>query len=428
MSDFEENSTNQDEQVPKQSKSNIVSRTAQNYLRRRAMRKASQVGNQVVRQAAFAAARAVGTLVVEAIIAFLPWILLILAIVAFIVIIMYKLSGGNLGGTPAGCTASASATANSPATGDTLTQAQASQLVAGAGISISSSGGCSDKNNKSCTSLDGVRQNTINGILSFKKLSSTNVVITGGTETGHAAGTYSHGNGYKLDIKDSADVSNYIVQKFKYLGERTGDHGGPSYQDPAGNIYVLERGLNHFDITFTGNNPAPDGTSNTASTSAACDTTPGPTLPASTDDCNGFYKPKMDANRLLKTNFGDPKCELLIPNGKGQTFINKGAIYTLLKSLYPGNTTVADGWFNKVIPCESGYNADSWNPNSPDPHGAWGLTQMGSSLPDPGGSGPGRNGPLDRNDVYWQTQLSNAAGYLQKIGLQNGGKYWWCWR
>ncbi|WP_248581427.1 hypothetical protein [Nocardioides sp. InS609-2] len=39
-----------------------------------------------------------------------------------------------------------------------------------------SSGGCSDRDNSTCTSFDGLRR--------------------AGAEVGHAAGTYSHANGY----------------------------------------------------------------------------------------------------------------------------------------------------------------------------------------------------------------------------------------
>ena len=81
-----------------------------------------------------------------------------------------------------------------------LTNAQAVSQVHAVNITISSSGGCSDRNNSTCTSLEQVRQTTISGIKTLKSASGCAIQITGGTETGHAGGTYSHWNGYKLDI------------------------------------------------------------------------------------------------------------------------------------------------------------------------------------------------------------------------------------
>lgn len=50
------------------------------------------------------------------------------------------------------------------------------------GIRVSSSGGCSDRYNSRCTSLDSIRENTINGIITFKNANGCPVTITGGTE------------------------------------------------------------------------------------------------------------------------------------------------------------------------------------------------------------------------------------------------------
>jgi len=52
-----------------------------------------------------------------------------------------------------------------------------------AGITVSSSGRCSDRYRRSCTSLDQIRENTISGLIALKEASSCdNLVVTGGTE------------------------------------------------------------------------------------------------------------------------------------------------------------------------------------------------------------------------------------------------------
>ncbi|GAA3201760.1 hypothetical protein GCM10010532_021980 [Dactylosporangium siamense] len=121
----------------------------------------------------------------------------------------------------------------------------ASQLRA-AGISWTSSGNCSDRNNATCTSFEGIRQATITGIITFKRASGCAVTITAGTETGHAGGTYSHWNGYKLDIQKTSCVNGYITGHYAYVGYIPG--WGYQYQAASGNLYTDEG--NHWDILY----------------------------------------------------------------------------------------------------------------------------------------------------------------------------------
>ncbi|KGN36790.1 hypothetical protein [Knoellia subterranea] len=127
-----------------------------------------------------------------------------------------------------------------------LTHAQATAKLSAAGISWTSSGGCSNRNVSTCTSFDQVNSATIDGIITLKRASGCSILITGGTETGHASGTYSHWNGYKLDISPYTCISNYITGTFPYIGLR-GD-GARQYKSGAGNIYARES--NHWDILY----------------------------------------------------------------------------------------------------------------------------------------------------------------------------------
>src|SRR5690349_10368155 len=76
-----------------------------------------------------------------------------------------------------------------------LTHSEATAQLRAAGITWSSSGNCSDRNNPTCTSFTNVRQTTISGIKTLKTASGCAINITAGTETGHSSGTYSHWNG-----------------------------------------------------------------------------------------------------------------------------------------------------------------------------------------------------------------------------------------
>ncbi len=129
-----------------------------------------------------------------------------------------------------------------------LTHAEAQAMLSAAGIPVVSSGNCSDRNNRTCTSLDQIRRNTITGVIGFKQASGCSFNITGGTEIGHSGGTYSHSNGYKVDISRLSCVTNYISTRYTSIGNR-GD-GAPQYRDANGSIYADEYFANHWDILY----------------------------------------------------------------------------------------------------------------------------------------------------------------------------------
>jgi hypothetical protein len=127
-----------------------------------------------------------------------------------------------------------------------LSHADALAMIRAAGIGISSSGNCSNRSNSTCTSLEQINKSTIDGIITFKRANGCSTTITGGTEVGHASGTYSHYNGYKVDIAMNSCATSYITKYFTYLGKR-GD-GAPLYKSAAGNLYANEG--HHWDITY----------------------------------------------------------------------------------------------------------------------------------------------------------------------------------
>ncbi|MCE6996056.1 hypothetical protein LZG04_14765 [Saccharothrix sp. S26] len=122
-----------------------------------------------------------------------------------------------------------------------LTHSQAASRFRTAGITWSSSGGCSDRYNSTCTSFEQINLTTVQGAETLKRATGCALNITGGTETGHASGTYSHWNGYKLDFSLSTCLGNYIRGTFAYIG-------GNKWQSGSGNVYYLES--NHWDVTY----------------------------------------------------------------------------------------------------------------------------------------------------------------------------------
>lgn len=127
-----------------------------------------------------------------------------------------------------------------------VTQASAESQFRSAGITWSSSGGCTTQSNSTCTSFSGLRQASVDGARTLKSASGCALNITGGTEVGHASGTYSHANGYKLDFTRSTCLTSWVHNTYTYIGIR-GD-GAAQYQSGAGNVYADEG--NHWDVTF----------------------------------------------------------------------------------------------------------------------------------------------------------------------------------
>ena len=127
-----------------------------------------------------------------------------------------------------------------------VSQSSAASQLSAAGITWSSSGGCTTRANSTCTSFDQINQSTVSGAITLHQASGCAVHITGGTEVGHASGTYSHYNGYKIDVSHRTCVDNYIHNSFSPIGDR-GD-GYPQWEAGSGNIYCDEG--SHWDIAF----------------------------------------------------------------------------------------------------------------------------------------------------------------------------------
>jgi hypothetical protein len=127
-----------------------------------------------------------------------------------------------------------------------MSHAQATSIFRSVGITWSSSGNCSDRNNPTCTSFSQINSSTVYGVRTLKTASGCAINLTGGTETGHASGTYSHWNGYKVDFSKYTCIGNYIRNSFTRIANR-GD-GAPQWRSAAGNIYADEG--NHWDVSY----------------------------------------------------------------------------------------------------------------------------------------------------------------------------------
>ncbi|MCG5215730.1 hypothetical protein [Streptosporangium sp. KLBMP 9127] len=127
-----------------------------------------------------------------------------------------------------------------------LGHGQAMRRLRSAGLRWRSSGDCTNRKLRWCTSLTAVRRGTVASIIELKRRSGCPIVVTGGTEAGHSPGVYSHAAGYKLDITLNACVDRFITGHYP-LYEVRGD-GARMYRSPDGDLYAREH--DHWDILF----------------------------------------------------------------------------------------------------------------------------------------------------------------------------------
>ncbi|MFC4530806.1 hypothetical protein [Sphaerisporangium dianthi] len=129
-----------------------------------------------------------------------------------------------------------------------LQHPQAARRLRHAGLRWRSSGNCVNRHRTSCTSLATVRLQTLWGLVNLKRRSGCDVLVTGGTETGHAGGRYSHGKGYKIDIAHNRCIDRFI--RSRHQGRVRGDGARLYYEKrPQGHtIYADEP--SHWDIMF----------------------------------------------------------------------------------------------------------------------------------------------------------------------------------
>lgn len=90
----------------------------------------------------------------------------------------------------------------------------------------------------SCTSYQGILSGTVDGVITLKNAAGvSSLIITGGTEVGHAGGANSHANGFKVDVRHQTGLDSYIKNTFTKIANRS--DGFPQWQAASGNLYCV---------------------------------------------------------------------------------------------------------------------------------------------------------------------------------------------
>jgi hypothetical protein len=125
-----------------------------------------------------------------------------------------------------------------------LTDAQARELLAAAGITI-------NKTAEQGTSLDGMNIATVNDAIKLKSACGCVIVITGGTEStgGHTVSPTGHAAGFKYDVRPNPALDTFITTNYTTYGVRS--DGAQQYYDAnTGVIYAREG--DHWDVKVGG--------------------------------------------------------------------------------------------------------------------------------------------------------------------------------
>ena len=124
-----------------------------------------------------------------------------------------------------------------------LTRAQAlAQLNPGIALNHPvANGDCPAGQTTGCTSLTGVKTTTIAAANFIQSSCSCPVVISGGTEGGHAPGQFSHANGFKLDFQagrgsQTAALDSFLTQTIQNNGLLAQTNGTLQQDHPYGPI------------------------------------------------------------------------------------------------------------------------------------------------------------------------------------------------
>ena len=121
---------------------------------------------------------------------------------------------------------------NLPDTGTGLSQQEAEMQLRAALIGIAT------------PVLQGIKQETISEVINLKNSCGCDITVTSATGGTHNPGEYSHGNGWKIDLRLTESLTNYITRNYTKLANRS--DGAQMYRAPNGNLYALED--DHWDI------------------------------------------------------------------------------------------------------------------------------------------------------------------------------------
>jgi hypothetical protein len=120
---------------------------------------------------------------------------------------------------------------------DKISHERAVEMFEEVGITWSSVGNCSDREDQACTSFEELNWDTARAAQVLKLRSGCDINIVGGTERGHPSEPYSHEEGFRLDYSFNSCLEDFVVDNYRFIENRP-DDDVPRYWTGMGNYFT----------------------------------------------------------------------------------------------------------------------------------------------------------------------------------------------
>lgn len=117
---------------------------------------------------------------------------------------------------------------------DCLNQLQAETQFSAAGIAVVSSGNCDDYRNRTCTSLEGVTQDTVSDVVALNEALGGGVTVTAGTETGHKDNCHENGTCVDIRVDGIGSPGSYDTERINEIIDTARTSGRCLVFEPPG--------------------------------------------------------------------------------------------------------------------------------------------------------------------------------------------------
>ncbi|ORX92091.1 hypothetical protein K493DRAFT_142459, partial [Basidiobolus meristosporus CBS 931.73] len=92
-----------------------------------------------------------------------------------------------------------------------------------------------------CVSLQGLRNETTQGLVSFVKSTKCGISLIGGTEVSTSEPKYSYNDGFKVDMELNPCLEKYLTTNLTFIGNQQNGDQDALYVACSSNLFVLRK-------------------------------------------------------------------------------------------------------------------------------------------------------------------------------------------
>ncbi|ORX65405.1 hypothetical protein K493DRAFT_137253, partial [Basidiobolus meristosporus CBS 931.73] len=94
---------------------------------------------------------------------------------------------------------------------------------------------------ENCVSLDGIRNETVQGLVSFFLTTKCNISLIGGTEAPGSESKYSYKDGFKVDMELNPCLEKYVTTNLTFIGNQQNEDMDPLYVACSSNLFTKRK-------------------------------------------------------------------------------------------------------------------------------------------------------------------------------------------